>query len=51
MVEGCSKMNEVLESIKELLDALSDDERLELFGFYCKSCGGTDPRCQCWNDE
>jgi hypothetical protein len=34
-----------------LLDRLSDDERLELFSLYCRSCGVKDPRCQCGNDE
>ena len=31
--------------------AMTDNERLELFGGSCKHCGCDDPRCQCWNDE
>lgn len=41
----------VLVSSKALLDAMSDDQRAELFSNYCRSCGCKDPRCQCWNDE
>jgi DNA-directed RNA polymerase specialized sigma24 family protein len=41
--------------LKGRLDALSDDQRLELFGRYCAHCGCKQPesgmRCQCWNDE
>jgi hypothetical protein len=41
--------------LKERLDALSDDQRLELFGRYCAHCGckqsESGMRCQCWNDE
>lgn len=41
--------------LKERLDALSDDQRLELMGRYCAHCGCKQPesgmRCQCWNDE
>jgi hypothetical protein len=36
---------------RDLLDAMTDGERLELFGHYCKACGCKDPSCQCWNDE
>ena len=36
---------------KKLLKELTDDERMELFGDYCKYCGDTNPTCQCWNDE
>ena len=45
-----------------ILDALTDEERLELFSYYCKHCGCKQPwhpdinksgeiGCQCWNDE
>ena len=33
------------------VDALTDDERLQLFAGYCQGCGIKDPSCQCWNDE
>jgi hypothetical protein len=36
---------------RDLLDAMTDGERMELFGHYCKACGCKDPSCQCWNDE
>lgn len=33
----------------------TDEERLAIIeqvcGDYCRHCGSTDPRCQCWNDE
>lgn len=35
--------------LKSELDKLSDDERHELFGNWCRHCGSTN--CQCWNDE
>ena len=31
--------------------ALDEDQRLEAFSYFCRSCGTDDPRCQCWNDE
>ena len=37
--------------LKSQLDALSDDERTDLFSYYCKACGSKDKNCQCWNDE
>lgn len=40
-----------LQDVKELVAKLSDDDRMDLFGGYCKHCGTDDPRCQCWNDE
>jgi hypothetical protein len=39
------------DGIKAMLDALTDDERSDLFNEYCSSCGSKDPECQCWNDE
>lgn len=41
----------VMGDIKLLMDKLSDDERMELMGNYCKNCGDKNPNCQCWNDE
>jgi hypothetical protein len=39
------------ERILELLNRLTDEERLDIFTEYCRACGGKDPTCQCWNDE
>lgn len=33
------------------LMALTDDQRMEVFGLFCMHCGDNNPRCQCWNDE
>jgi len=35
------------EKIFEMLDKLSDDERLEIFDKYCKYCGTKDILCYC----
>lgn len=40
-----------IRDIIENLDKLTDDERLEIFNYYCKVCGNLDPSCACWNDE
>lgn len=40
-----------ISGLKEQSDALSDDERSEIFAWYCSYCGSKDSRCQCWNDE
>lgn len=34
-----------------LLSALTDEQRMDLFGNFCRACGSPDPGCQCWNDE
>lgn len=49
----CSKHKEIptIESIKAMIDQLSNEEREELFSNYCKGCGCKDPNCQCQNDE
>ena len=39
------------ETLEMKVDQLTDDERLDLFGRYCKSCGTDNPHCHCWNDE
>lgn len=39
------------QTTKAALDAMTDDERMDLFRLYCRYCGCDDPRCQCWNDE
>lgn len=33
------------------LDALTDEERVEVFGEYCVYCGTRDMPCPCWNDD
>jgi hypothetical protein len=40
-----------IEHIVGLLLLLSDEDRLEVFGEFCRNCGTADPRCQCGNDE
>lgn len=37
--------------VEKQLDAMTDEQRLEVFGRYCVHCGRKDPRCQCWSDE
>jgi hypothetical protein len=37
--------------IAAAVSAMTDEQRLELFGNYCTHCGCPDPTCQCWNDE
>lgn len=36
---------------KAAMDLLTDYQRLEIMSNYCRGCGSTDPRCQCWNDD
>jgi len=38
-------------AVVNALMALTDEQRMDVFGFFCTHCGGNDPRCQCWNDE
>lgn len=33
------------------LMALTDEQRIEVFRFFCTTCGCDDPQCQCWNDD
>lgn len=44
-------MTPEMERTKDLLDQLTDEQRLELFDMFCKECGSEDTDCQCWNDE
>ncbi len=30
---------------------LTEEERLEVMGYFCKHCGSADPKCVCWRDE
>ena len=38
-------------TVVNALMALTYEQRMEAFGFFCTHCGRDDPRCQCWNDE
>ena len=29
----------------------TEEERMEIFGHFCRYCGVNDPRCPCWNDD
>jgi len=33
------------------MSALTDEQRMEVIGNFCRYCGCKNPRCQCWNDE
>ncbi len=37
--------------IDEILSALTDEQRMQLFSAFCRGCGKKDPRCPCQNDE
>ena len=37
--------------IINLLNQLTDDERLNIFNEYCKHCGNKNSNCQCANDD
>jgi hypothetical protein len=39
-----------IEKIKEMIDSLTEEERLEIMQDYCPYCGGHKP-CVCWKDE
>jgi len=40
-----------IELIKNLLDDLTEEERMLVFDSFCTECGSDDPKCQCWNDD
>jgi hypothetical protein len=40
----------VADAVNALL-GVSREDRLEIFARFCSSCGRSDPKCQCWNDE
>lgn len=40
-----------LAGLKEQITLLTDDQRMEIFKDYCRSCGSDDPYCRCWDDE
>jgi hypothetical protein len=37
--------------IIDMLKLLSDEERTEVFSYFCQYCGCDNPKCQCWNDD
>jgi hypothetical protein len=39
------------EQLKDCVDLLTDEQRIELFSNYCKECGRKDPHCRCWDDD
>jgi hypothetical protein len=43
-------INTVL-NLKDIVRSLTDEQRVELFSGYCKSCGCNNPNCQCENDD
>jgi len=45
------KKNITEQDLLEILDALSDEQRLTIINRYCKYCGSKDTKCQCWNDD
>ncbi len=48
---GQTAPNNARDEIIRLLDCMSSDERMKVFGEYCEHCGDKNPRCQCWNNE
>lgn len=40
-----------VQSLKDALLDLTEEERLDIFGDYCKHCGRDDPGCRCWDDS
>ena len=44
-------VSDSVDSIVAGLKALTDEQRMEIFGNFCTSCGCDDPHCQCWNDK
>jgi hypothetical protein len=43
--------NDINKAIKHLLTLCTEEERLEVFGEYCKWCGTDKLPCHCNNDE
>ena len=53
MYPGPKRQTRVMSATKAML-GLSDEERLEVMGLFCRHCGCIQPEgrgCQCWNDE
>lgn len=49
--ENAEQRERYVSAIAALVETLTERERLDLFGNYCRGCGDSDPSCQCWNDE
>lgn len=47
----CEDCGSELIEAKNIFKTLTDEERLEVMGEYCRHCGSEDNNCQCWNDE
>jgi hypothetical protein len=45
------RQKNTLAQILAEVSSMTSEERLELFGNFCPSCGSDDPGCQCWNDD
>ena len=41
----------VIKQIVATMLEMSEEERMEIMGSFCRHCGSDDPRCVCWNDE
>ena len=42
--------DELIEDLKYELARLDEDERLDIFSYFCV-CGSNDKTCQCWDNE
>lgn len=51
MCAKCLKQETPWSTALAELMKLTDEQRLQAFLYFCRSCGSTDPGCQCWNDE
>lgn len=49
--KGNAIRGDIKQIIKAMMSMLTDNERLEIIGGYCKECGCENPKCACWNDE
>jgi len=45
------KIKATVETLITLMQLMTDDERMDVMGEFCRHCGDINPRCQCWNDE
>ncbi len=50
-MEGAYKIKETVEILVELMQRMTDEERMDVMSEFCHHCGCTDPSCNCWNDE
>ena len=41
----------ILLKTKDMFSKLTDEQRIEVMGDYCKHCGSHDNTCQCFNDD